>query len=107
MLFITHEQPLFSVTWERMTPQNSVIFPDKLKISKVIPIYKKGDPSLFKNDRPISLLSAISKVLEKIMALQLSSYFEKNKLLFDSQYGFRPNHCTEHAAFELIDRVYK
>ena len=53
----------------------------------------------------ISLLPAISKVLEKIIALQLSSYFEKNKLLFDNQYGFRPKHCTEHAALELIDRI--
>ena len=67
---------------------NTGTFPDKLKIATVIPIFKKGDPSLFKNYRPISLLPAISKVLEKIIALQLSSYFEKNKLLFDNQYGF-------------------
>ena len=84
---------------------NTGTFPDKLKIAKVIPIFKKGDPSLFENDRPISLLPAISKVLEKIIALQLSSYFETNKLLFDNQYGFRPKHSTEHAALELIDRI--
>ena len=84
---------------------NMGTFPDKLKIAKVIPIFKKGDPSLFENYRPISLLPAISKVLEKIIALQLSSYFEKNKLLFDNQYGFRPKHSTEHAALELIDRI--
>ena len=83
---------------------NTGTFPDKLKIAKVIPIFKKGDPSLFENYRPISLLPAISKVLQKIIALQLSSYFEKNKLLFDNQYGFRPKHSTEHAALELIDR---
>ena len=84
---------------------NTGTFPDKLKIAKVIPIFKKGDQSLFENYRPISLLPAISKVLEKIIALQLSSYFEKNKLLFDNQYGFRPKHSTEHAALELIDRI--
>ena len=77
---------------------NSGIFPYKLKIAKVI-------PTLFENYRPISLLPAISKVLEKITALQLSSYFKKNKLLFDNQYGFIPKHCTEHAALELIDRI--
>ncbi len=49
---------------------NSGISPDTFKIAKVIPIYKKGDPSLFENYRPISLLPAISKVLEKIIALQ-------------------------------------
>ena len=84
---------------------NTGTFPDKLKIAKVIPIFKKGDPSLFENYRPISLLPAISKVLEKIIALQLSSYFEKNILLFDNQYGLRPKHSTEHAALELIDRI--
>ena len=84
---------------------NTGTFPDKLKIAKVIPIFKKGDPSLFEIYRPICLLPAISKVLEKIIALQLSSYFEKNKLLFDNQYGFRPKHSTEHAALELIDRI--
>ena len=84
---------------------NTGTFPDKLKIAKVIPIFKKGDPSLFENYRPISLLPAISKVLEKIIALQLCSYFEKNKLVFDNQYGFRPKHSTEHAALELIDRI--
>ena len=84
---------------------NTGTFPDKLKIAKVIPIFKKGDPSLFENYGPISLLPAISKVLEQIIPLQLSSYFEKNKLLFDNQYGFRPKHSTEHAALELIDRI--
>ena len=74
---------------------NTGTFPDKLKIAKVIPIFKKG----------VSLLPAISKVLEKIIALQLSSYFEKNKLLFDNQYGCRPKHSTEHAVLELIDRI--
>ena len=49
---------------------NAGIFPDKLKIAKVIPIlHMKGDPSLFENYRPISLLPSISKVLEKIIFL--------------------------------------
>ena len=61
---------------------NTGIFPDKLKIAKVIPIYKKGDPQLFENYRPISLLPTISKVLEKIISKQLSSYFEEYGLFF-------------------------
>ena len=84
---------------------NTGIFPDKLKIAKVIPIYKKGDPQLFENYRPISLLPTISKVLEKIIHKQLSSFFEEYGLLFPNQYGFRPKHSTEYAALELIDRI--
>ena len=61
---------------------NTGIFQDKLKIAKVIPIYKEGDPQLFENYRPISLLPTISKVLEKIIHKQLSSYFEECGLFF-------------------------
>ena len=84
---------------------NTGIFRDKLNMAKVTPIYKKGDPTLFKNYRSISLLPSISKVLEKIIVTQLSSYFNEAKLCFDNQYGFRPKHCTEYAALELVDRI--
>ena len=84
---------------------NTGIFPDKLKIAKVTPIFLKGDPILFKNYRPISLLPTISKVLEKSFFTQLSSYFNEAKLFFDNQYGLRPKHCTEYAALELVDRI--
>ena len=81
------------------------VFPDKLIIAKVIPIYKKGDKTMFGNYRPISLLPTISKVLERIIYDQLSCYLKENKLLFDHQYGFRSKHSTEFAALELIDRI--
>ena len=84
---------------------NNGVFPDKLKIAKAVPIFKKGDSTLINNYRPISLLPVISKVIEKIIYNQLSLYFESNKLFSDSQYGFRPNHSTEHATLELTDRI--
>ena len=79
------------------------MFPDKLKIAKVFPIHNTGDATVFNNDRPISLLPAISKILDKIIYDQLSCYLNDSKLLFDNQYGFRYMHSTEYA--ELIDRI--
>ena len=81
------------------------IFPKKLKIAKVIPLFKKGDSHLFDNYCPISLLPAISKVFEKVVFEQTYDYFNKHKLLYISQYGFRKKHSTELAALELTDHV--
>ena len=81
------------------------IFPDKLKIAKVVPFYKKGDIAKCDNYRPISLLSAISKLFEKVVYNQLYEYFTKNKLFHENQYGFRTKHSTELAVTELTDRI--
>ena len=81
------------------------IFPDNLKIAKVVPLYKKDDKLLMDNYRPVSLLASISKIFEKVVHKQLSSYFKDNKLFYKSQYGFRDEHSTELASAELIDRV--
>ena len=84
---------------------NTGIFPERLKLAKVIPVFKKGDSKLINNYRPISLLPVISKVLEKIIANQLSKYFEDNKLFNDNQYGFRTGLSTEYATIELTYRI--
>ena len=81
------------------------IFPDKLKIARVKPLYKKNDPNIIDNYRPISVLPAISKIIEKIMFKQIHEYFNTNKLYYSNQYGFRESHSTEHAQLELIDRI--
>ena len=84
---------------------NTGIFPDKLKLARVIPLHKKGNPSLLNNYRPISLLPVISKVIEKIISNQLRLYFESKKLFYENQYGFRSDHSTEYTTLELIDRI--
>ena len=56
------------------------VFPNKMKLAKVIPIYKKDDPTQVTNYRPMSLLPVLSKVVEKTIAKQLSEYFEENKI---------------------------
>ena len=81
------------------------IFPEKLKMAKVVPLFKNGTNTVISNYRPISLLPAMSKVFEKIIYNQLYQYFDSNNLFYKSQYGFRKNHSTELAALELIDRI--
>ena len=84
---------------------NTGVFPSKLKLAKVIPLYKKGDKTSIENYRPISLLPCMSKVLEKIINIQLYDYFQSNHLLYKSQYGFRKHHSTEFASLELVDTI--
>jgi hypothetical protein len=70
------------------------IFPNTLKIAKVIPLFKKGDKHCPTNYRPISLLSIFDKIFEKIICRRLSSFLEKNNILYDYQFGFRKSHTS-------------
>ena len=78
------------------------IFPRELKISRVKPIFEKGDPMLFSNYKPISLLSSISKIYEYVIFHQLLNYIDTNKLFYNDQYGFRPRHSTELTAVRFV-----
>ena len=81
-------------------------YPDKLKIARLRPLYKKGDKQGIENYRPISILPSVSKNFEKIIHAQLVNYFDQNKLLSDTQYGYRSGCSTEFASMELSDRIY-
>ena len=65
------------------------IFPDAIKISKVIPIYKAGSSQDVNNYRPISLLSIFSKIMETIIHIRLYNFLEHHKVIFQSQFGFQ------------------
>ena len=80
----------------------SGIFPSAWKTACIVPIFKSGDRTAPSNFRPISLLSVLSKVTEKIVCNQLMTYLVDNALLSDCQYAYRPAHSTEDA---LIDAV--
>ena len=84
---------------------NTGIYPDSLKIAKVIPVFKKGDQMSVNNYRPISILSPINKIFEKILYSRLIKYIDKSNILYKYQFGFRKNHSTEHALIELVDQI--
>ena len=80
-------------------------FPNAMKIAKVMPLYKKNEKYLLSNYRPVSILSSVSKVIERIMHNQIYEHFDKLKIFYPSQYGFRSKHSTEYAAMELVERI--
>ena len=82
-------------------------FPSELKISRVKPLFKNGDPAMFSNYRPISLLPSMSKIFEYVIFCQLFDYMCTNNLLTIEQFGFRTGHSTELAAIQLIDHLTK
>ena len=81
----------------------SGIFPDDWKLAKVTPIFKQGDRSDMNNYRPISVISEIAKVFERIIYNQLSSYLSENNILSQYQSGFRSFHSTVTALLEATD----
>ena len=82
------------------------VVPIEWKYAIVCPGFKKGDNEDATNYRPISLLSILSKVLERVVADQLSEYLSANQLLSCSQHGFRKHLSTQTALTQVMERLY-
>ena len=80
-------------------------FPTLWKKAKVIPLHKKGDVLERKNYRPVSILSPVSKVLEKAVYDQLYSYFSEKKIFHSNVMGYGRNRSTETAILQMYDRL--
>ena len=95
--------PYLTVTINYSLREN--IFPEELKRSEVIPLYKKLDPLKKENYRPVSLLPHVSKVFERIIYKQINTYME-DKL---SKYltGFRKSHGTQHLLVTMLEKWKK
>lgn len=81
------------------------VFPEPLKVTKIIPIYKGGDKLDLFNYRPISLTSSVGKILERLMYNRIVNFFNKSNFFYDYQFGFREGHSTSHAVLELINMI--
>ncbi len=81
--------------------------PDTFKLAKIIPIYKSDDKQLFQNYRPISLLSSLSKILEKVIHRRVYSFLNAKSLFYSSQYGFCRSRSTTDAISELYLNILR
>ena len=81
------------------------VFPDKLKIARVTPIFKKGNNTAVTNYRPISVLPCFSKLLERKMYNRLYKFLLENNILYQKQFGFQNTHSTEHAILQLVNQI--
>ena len=80
------------------------VFPDDLKVLKVVPVYKSGERENLNNHRPIAVLPTIARVFEKLLYQQLYNYsLMNNTLLDDRQFGFRSLHSTALALGKSTD----
>ena len=83
-------------------------FISTLKLVKVVPIYKnKGSPFETGNFRPISLLSNIEKLFEKLIHKRMMEFVDQNKLTFERQFGFRSKHSTVHSLITITEEIKK
>ena len=83
------------------------VFPSVLKTAKVVPVFKKDsklDCSIY---RPISLLSNIEKILEKLMYKRLYTFLNNNNIIYNLQFGFRQQYPTSHALINTTENIRK
>ena len=81
------------------------IFPNELKLARVVPIFKSGNPSSIWNYRPISVLSCFSKIFERFMYNHVVEFININTIIYKYQFGFRQKHSTQQAIITLITKI--
>ena len=79
--------------------------PNELKLARVVPIFKSGDSTVLNNYRPISILSFLAKVFEKLLYKYLLNFLDDNNLLYNYQFGFREKHLTQQAILALVKKI--
>ena len=83
------------------------IFPCVLKIAKVVPVFKKDSKLDYSNFCPISLLSNIEKILEKLMYERLHTFLDKKNIIYALQFGFRTQYATSHVLINITRSIRK
>ena len=78
-----------------------------MKVARIRPLHKGGDSKLKNNYRPISILSLISKVFEKLMYSRISCFLTDNDILCNHQFGFRSGLSTSDAIVKYLTVIQK
>ena len=97
--------PILETHYNKLILQGE--FPNELKLGKITPIYKKDDPELLENYRPVSTLPIFGKVFEKIIYERLYSFLTSQGIMNTKQFGFRKGHSTSHALNYSINHIEK
>ena len=82
------------------------IFPDKLKIGRVVPLFKEGDKTNILNYRPISTLTIYSKIFEKLVHKRMVSFISRYNIIKPNQFGFQSNKSTSDAILDFLQNIY-
>lgn len=83
------------------------IFPECWKLAHVLPLFQKDDPSITSNYRPVSLLSCISKIFERIIFKHVYNHLHSQNLFYKYQAGFLPGHSTMYQLLEIYHSIVK
>ena len=84
---------------------NQGVYPEILKVGKITPLFKTGDKVIDDNYRPITVLTQINKIFEKLIHKRMMSFTNENKLLTNCQFGFRKGHSTSHGITHVNERI--
>ena len=95
--------PILEATFNHLMENG--VFPDKLKLGKITPIYKKDNKEFLENYRPVSTLPIFGKIFEKVIYCRLYNYFISQNILHDKQFGFRKSHSTSHALNFSVNHI--
>lgn len=83
------------------------VYPDSMKLARVVPLYKNGAKEAVSNYRPISIISVFAKVFDEIIYNRLMDFLLKSEVFSDSQFGFLPGRSTIDAISNVMEEVYR
>ena len=105
ILKVSHDVIVEKLTHLVNESLKSGTFPQVLKAARVVPIYISGKKSIRENYRPISVLSVLSKIFERVVHERLYNFMDKNKLLYPRQFGFRSKLSPIHALSDITEMI--